>query len=267
MQSIQRQSLKNLENLPILNIKKIASHIKLVIKPKESHSITKVIALDSNGKEKEYVTQCEIVDVISEANKTKYTLCYNTPLLQQPMLHELGPNGSGPAVQDILEGTYQPPETLDEITKEYIQHLKYAKQNNEEVPIIIVQDHRYNLQKTKENKSSSPSGLHYGLWKANGQNDILAQVDTIFCNLTYRWGVVLNYWLKVVDIALLKEKGNYWVNRFCTICLIEGDHQFDAKRLERTRMQKAEIGGTNDFIADEQYGSCKKHCAIEIVLN
>ena len=93
------------------------------------------------------------------------------------------------------------------------------------------------------------------------------RVDTIFRNLTYRWGVVLKRWLKTVDIALLKEKGNYRVQRFRTICLIKGDHQFDAKRLGRTTMCKGEMGGTNTFIADKQYGSRKNHRAIEVVIN
>ena len=65
--------------------------------------------MDNKGKEKEYVTQQEIVKVISDANKNKYKLCYNTLLLKPLMLSELGADGSGPAVQEILDKTYCPP--------------------------------------------------------------------------------------------------------------------------------------------------------------
>ena len=66
------------------------------------------------------------------------------------MLQELGIDGSGPATQEILEGTYQPPSSIDDITKEYIKHLKYAKRNDEEVKYISVEDHQYDLKRTKE---------------------------------------------------------------------------------------------------------------------
>ena len=59
----------------------------------------------------------------------------------------------------------------------------------------------------------------------------LKKIDTIFREMTFRKGITLQQWYKVLDVELLKEPGNYNIKRLQTIVLFEKDHQLNSKRL------------------------------------
>eukprot|EP00957_Ditylum_brightwellii_P151226 11515026-Ditylum_brightwellii.AAC.1 len=136
-------------------------------------------------------------------NRKKYLQSYGTPFVEEPLLTNMGLTGNRPAVQSILEGTHEPTDGVDDITKQYISQLQFPP---DYVPPpdcpLTVEDHRYDLKHTPKSKSSLPSGLHYGLWKAKG-----------------------------IDVEILKEDGNFNIKRLQKIVQLEGDHQFDSKRL------------------------------------
>ena len=125
------------------------------------------------------------------------------------------------------------------------------------LPTITDQDNINNLLKTPEKTSLSPSGLHYGLWKANSQDPNLNKVDTLFRNAAFRHGKVYTRWKKTIDVEILKEPGNFNIERQRIIVLIEGDHQLNGKQLSKLVMKTADL--ENSLIAEEQYGSRKFH--------
>ena len=65
---------------------------------------------------------------------------------------------------------------------------------------------------------------------------------------------------------ILKEAGNYNIERMRTIVLVEGDHQLNSKRLGKLAMNHSDCQ-ERKWITAEQYGSRKRHRAIEVVLN
>ena len=117
-----------------------------------------------------------------------------------------------------------------------------------------------------EMTSSSPSGLHYGLWKANNQDRLLNKVDTMFRAVVFKYGSVFTRWRRALDVEILKEPGNFNIEKQRIIVLIEGDHQLNAKRLSRMVMGSIDKS-TQELIAKEQYGSRKQHRAVEVILN
>ena len=119
------------------------------------------------------------------------------------------------------------------------------------------QDNEDDLNKTKERTSSLLSRLHCGLWKANLQDDKINAMDATFRDVTFACGKMLSGWKKALDMEILKEQGNYNIERQRIIVLIEGDHQLNAKRLGRLVMKmtdREELG----LITDEQCG-CRAH--------
>lgn len=192
---------------------------------------------------------------------------YGTPFLTEPLLSDIGLRGDGPKVDDILEGTYDHPD-VDPITKVYIQELCYPNDYtyDDDVNKVTPSDNKYDLHRTKERTSSSPSGLHYGMWKANSMHDLLNDTDTIFRDISLRHGIVYKRWMKAIDVELLKEEGNFNIKRLRTIVLIEADHQLNAKRIGKIAMRRSDCRERR-WIADEQYGCRKHHRAIEVVLN
>ena len=150
------------------------------------------------------------------------------------MVSKLGLKGKGPAVDSILKGIYIPPDNIDKATAAYLRTLESpVKENLGNIPLpeITQQDNIDDLRKMHEKTSSSPSGLHYGLWKANSKDKELNEIDTIFRNLTYRCGKSLTRWKKALDVELLKEEGNFNIEKQRIVVLIEGYHQLNAKRL------------------------------------
>ena len=54
---------------------------------------------------------------------------------------------------------------------------------------ISAQDDTNNdLKKMKEKTSSSLSGLHCGLWKANAQGEMINEINAVFRDLTLHMG-------------------------------------------------------------------------------
>ena len=70
-----------------------------------------------------------------------------------------------------------------------------------------------------------------------------------------------------MDVELLKDEGNYNIDRLRTIVLVEGDHNQNGKHLGKNAMRMATDSQCTSANAPEQYGSKKYHRAIEVVLN
>ena len=58
---------------------------------------------------------------------------------------------------------------------------------------------------------------------------LINKIDTIFRDITFQNGLILSRWTQAIDVEILKEAGNYNIERQRTIVLIEGDHQLNGK--------------------------------------
>ena len=79
--------------------------------------------------------------------------------------------------------------------------------------------------------SSSLSGLHIGLRKANSLHPVMNQIDTHFCDVCHNHSLHLLCWLKGLDVELYKEEGNCNVEHLQTIVLVEADFNINCKML------------------------------------
>ena len=244
-----------------------ARKIKKVISDPRAGGLNRIIAPNpSTGVREELLNEREIVGACIRENKKKYFQTYNTPSLMEPLLSEIGLKGDGPGVESILNGTFQC-NNIDQYTEAYYKELKRPQNftpipEEEITPQINVDD----LKHTKERTSSSPSGLHYGLWKANSTHNNINAVDAKFRDIAQKKGIIYTRWKKAIDVEILKEPGNYNVERMRTIVLVEGDHQLNSKRLGKIAMRHSDCK-ERKWIASEQYGCRKHHRAIEVVLN
>jgi hypothetical protein len=232
--------------------------------------IDMVITQDAEDNKIEHFTEKAIVRECLLENKAKYTQCYPTPMLQEPMLSEIGFLGFNSNSGNILQGTYQPPEELDYLTEAFLGELKKPAEMvlNSCPDTIPVEEHQQAMKKVKEKTSSGLSGLHYGLWKANAEIPALAAIDATMREIPYKTGYVLKRWKKGLDVELCKEPGNFNLERLRTIVLLEADYNTNCKKIGRDTLKSAEaLSKDPAFIAPEQYGSQKQHRAAEVCLN
>ena len=155
---------------------------------------------------------------------------------------------------------------------EGVQGLLYqmGKPHNWEQHHIKIDEesNKYDWKCCKEYVESSPSGLHMGLWKSNTMNDEVNAVDTILQKIPFERGLVLERWKRGIDVELLKEEGNYKLEKLRTIVIVEADYNTNCKRLGKEILKiMQEHEKDSDWNAQEQYGSKKEREAADVSLN
>jgi hypothetical protein len=89
----------------------------------QSGSVTSVVAPDDNGIWKEVTSKVDMEQALLDENKRRFTHARSTPFLQPPLLQMVGPLGTGPAAEQILNETFRIPEGVDEWAAKLIPFL------------------------------------------------------------------------------------------------------------------------------------------------
>ena len=241
--------------------------IKYSLRPSTSSGLSSVYSLpDANG-HRQHLTQPHLISqCCAQANEAKYRQTEHTPFMLPPLVHTVNYDGLTPSSQSILRGQFNDP-SLSPHTKTHLTELAipsglppWPSQFLE----ISKEEHAMSWRKAKEFTSSSPSGLHFGLWKANATHDHLCELDAIMRAIPFRTGYALKRWLQGTDVELQKEPNNWNIERLRTIVLIEADHNMNNKLLGRRTMSHGEV---YHALAPEQHGSRKRLSAIQASVN
>ena len=241
--------------------------VRWALKGTNKSGITHVIAPNPDGSRQTHETEEGIVHACIQANRKKYRQTQSTPFMTGQIAEDVGWDGMTDRADTILSGTYPLPAQTAAATAALIEALRKpaeARDWTEEDLTITLTAHKQGWARAKERTASGPSGLHFGMWKANATVDALAEIDRALRAIPYRTGYVLQRWKRGVDVELCKKEGNYNVERLRTIVLLEGDYNMNNKTMSRTLMRKAEADGT---FAPEQYGSRNRHSAPSVSLN
>ena len=79
------------------------------------------------------------------------------------------------------------------------------------------------MKKVSEGTSSSASGRHYSLYKALHSFPFTMSIMVKLVNTCVQNNILLQRWLKVVQVMLCKCAGNYNIEKLRVIQLIEAD--------------------------------------------
>jgi hypothetical protein len=101
-----------------------ATQIKIVRSRLRLGGISRVTYLDKNGVIHESTGRAYLEYLCNKANETKLQQTADTPFMTGALPEDVGCLGIGPAVCMMLDGTYDPPEKVDEYTKKFIKHLR-----------------------------------------------------------------------------------------------------------------------------------------------
>ena len=167
--------------------------------------------------------------------------------------------------EKILNGTFDAPE---ELPYECSLLLHFMQQT---VPSQI--DHRLSFEEfttyirnADEKTSCSPSGRHYGHYKAlliTNKQLLFLIYDMFTTSLEYE--IILPRWAKTVTTLIEKIEGVPMIHKFRTIHIVEAELQFFSKNIFARKMMKA--AETANAISDNQYGGRKNRQATSVVLN
>ena len=181
-----------------------------------------------------------------------YTQANNTPFSDKFWTDELGK----PEVSDrIIKGEYDPPASLPWEAKEILLHMKRSPLITEEIDLSTTfEDFQKFFRLAKESTSSSPSGRHYGHFKALLQTDkkYLQSIHTIL-SISTEHNAILDRWKPTISTLIEKIEGKPYIHKYRTIHIIESDIQFLSKQVYVLGMMK--MADKFGLITDQQYGA------------
>jgi hypothetical protein len=134
----------------------------------------------------------QITNRLLKRNGTHLSMSGDTPFASGPLADQIGKDGEGVAVEEMLKGSFVLDTSgLDEVhaskeMKAFLAALKIpvTKRGAKATPIMnenmTLENYIEAFNKTKEDTASSPSGIHYGHYKAACESDILSKVNLIF---------------------------------------------------------------------------------------
>jgi hypothetical protein len=187
-----------------------------------------------------------------------------------PTIDELGFLGDTEQVEQILQGSYDPPEGTDrymqEILKEMCMPSAIWRSLETDGPISTEIPLAENTAGWKKSKlaSAESSGLTMDHYAVGCEDSILNNVDTLFRQLPYQHGFSPDSWRILTDVEILKKAGVYDVELMRTIQLMHSEFNMNNKKLGRDVMAHAE---RFKALAPEQFGSRKNHQSILAALN
>lgn len=115
----------------------------------------------------------------------------------------------------------------------------------------------------KEKTGAAPTGLHFGQC-ATALNKHVAEFMASHASILWKCGYTYQQWKKGTDIEITKKSNSWKTSELRTIVLLDSQFNFGNKVMSRRISKAAEM---KQCFAEEQFGSRKKHRAIEHVLN
>eukprot|EP01082_Thalassiosira_pseudonana_P014896 g13554.t1 g13554 contig8:946492-947667(+) len=185
-------------------------------------------SLSSAPRWKKITKASEMEDWLLRRNKRHLQQMYleESPPTHQSFTTITGHHGTSETVDAILEGDYNIDGT--DLPLQMKQWLKTMQRTPKEKDLTIQvemtpKQFQEAFKAADEKTSSSPSGLHYTLWKAIAEKDDLCAYFSTMLNLPFMYGFVNDRWTKGIDVMLAKQHGNSQIHMNRLIGLLEAD--------------------------------------------
>ena len=173
-------------------------------------------------------------------------------------------HGLSGATDSLLRGEYVTEHTVSPEMAAWFNEVKQTDQERECEPIVgcmTKDDFQFAFKQITEKTSSSPSGLHYTIWKALAANDWCAEFLCIMISLPFMYGFANKRWTKLIDVMLEKKKGVRKIHTLRIIGLLEGDFNTALKWFMASQVQRR--AEDNNAMSKDQFGSRKDRMAID----
>ena len=167
---------------------------------------------------------------------------------------------------DVLHGTYEPPSYLHHTTRDVLKHFQRPTNIDEFKFETTFEEFKQFIKGSKERTGTSPSGRHYGHYKAllKSGEEFLETIHAIL-EIALQNNIILRRWKHTTTTLIEKENGLPYVHRMRAIHIIEAEVQFLAKNFYITKlMRHAE---SKNVITDEQCGGRSRRQAQSVVIN
>ena len=128
------------------------------------------------------------------------------------MLVDFGYLGVGPAVQDVLDGVYEPPSGTDVYTSLWFKQLAYKDPIQPEwEPDFTFDEFKTGWKKVRPRTSPGYSRLNALQFKVGLKNPYISQFDYAMARYPFRSGYSPQRWRIGLDAVIPKKIGNNFI--------------------------------------------------------
>jgi hypothetical protein len=168
-----------------------------------------------------------LYEALIAAGRAHFSQASNTPFVTGPIADKFGPFADNAYCEAILQGTIDLTEIADTTeVKDILRGMRYPDPSLPTPPIntqMTADDFSSAMAHTRERTSSSPSGRHYGHYRALLRDQNLLGDIAALANFCFQWGVTMKRWEKVTQTLIPKEPGTPRITRMRRITLVEAD--------------------------------------------
>ena len=179
---------------------------------------------------------------------------YNTPTGQGIFREQFGLLANTPAADDVIAGTYVPPEEMDHHLGLMLQHLQRPESVEEFDPEVTMVEVKGACKSMREKTSSSPHGCHFGHFVAISEDDFLCQVLASIVSIPLITGLSPARFRQVTTCFLEKKANVKRIDKMRTIWLLDSFFSLTQRIMARRTYANAEKAG---LLAIEDFGGRK----------
>ena len=186
-----------------------------------------------------YTTRGDVETETGQCIRARYQLGHRSTLASEPFLSDIGHLGDGPAVQQILLGTYVFPQDTPLEIEALFQEAAQLYQKTLHLgfnPYIEEEEFQYWWKHCRIDTQSSYSNIHYDHYVCAAHDKDLTALQVAKLNTAIHLGWPLKRWLHTVIVLLQKEMGTVFINKLRAICLFEADFNYVLKVIFAQRM-------------------------------
>ena len=194
-----------------------------------------------------------------------YRQAKEAPSLNQATTELFGVFGETIEAQQVLEGTFEFPDTLDPFLVDLLKHCRKPG-SVPDIPVIMSTKDFQAIWKqgTKEKTTSSPHSCHFGHFKAIAKDNKLSQMWSKLLSIPMMSGFSPQLYRSMTMLMLEKKPGVIRVDVQRFIALLDSMFSCSCRYMAKRVSTNAEIF---DMFAPEQFGSRKLMEAIIQAIN
>jgi hypothetical protein len=171
--------------------------------------VLRAVATDAEGNTYECNSQDTMVPAMGISNSLRQQQCVETPFQMAPLLDILGYlMDNNEIAQQVIDGTFIPPEGTDEVAIELLETLKMEDSVRQLGPIdmsISPDDSQTGWRKQKEHTASEPTGLGFNHYKTSCLTKDLNEIDSFLRTAPLQLGISPKLWQVITDFQILKR--------------------------------------------------------------
>ena len=218
-----------------------------------------------NGVVQTCVTEEDVVASMQAETSTRFTSAYSAPICQSEVASSLSYFSSDTVPSGLLDGSIPIPNDVDWATKLTLMEIITLSQTIKSSGKLLFSDSityteddfRHQWSSKREMTSSSPSSIHIGHYLAALREPSFVSFYSTYWTDILRFKVPPDRWFVGLQVALLKEPGNFAVGRLRFIQLYEADfNSLDKWLAHKITSTLTEL----DLVPEEHFA--KKECTV-----